>query len=579
MPVSRLRPAFIFALFSLFVLAGCADSEKAAISGFDSDEGILRFVPADTPYLVATPGNVPDELMDKLEPQLDIVLKAYYSILRAMVENAYAEARESEADLSSFEKALPVVDELESLMSLEGLRGAGIARNADVAVYGVGLLPVFRLSLTEGELFDAVIARMEDKASQEMPRGTIDGHSYRYVGDDEGRLVVAVIDNDLVVAVVPSALSDDLLKQVLGLTLPDHNIADSGALGELAGTYGLTDYLIGVFDIERITKTFLEAPTGINAELLALAKYDDSELSDVCKTEILSLAGVMPRIVFGYTELNVRKMSSKMVIELRDDIAAGVSTLTGAVPGLATPHDGLFSIGMSADLLAARAFYSERLDAIEADPFECELFAEFQEGVVAGREALNKPVPPVIYGFKGFLAVIQSMEGMDLANNVPPTSIDMQLLLAMDNAESLIAMGAMFSPELAALNVEADGDPVRLTMPQIDASGLDVFVALTANGLGVSVGEGMHEGLADLMSADVPEPSPFLVADMDTERYYAFLGDVIAAQQDSGNEFPELQEAVATMTESIRKMMDRVRLVVNFTENGIEVDSSVQLAE
>ena len=579
MPVSRLRPAFIYALFSFFILASCGDSEKVTTSGLDSDEGVLRFVPADTPYLVATPGDVPDELMDKLEPQLDTILKAYYSIVRAMVENAYAEARESDADLASFEKILPVVNELESLMSLEGLRRAGIARNADVAVYGVGLLPVFRLSLTDGDLFEAVIARMEGEASQEMARGTVDGHTYRYVGDDEGRLVVAIIDNDLVVSVVPTGLSDDLFKQVLGVTLPDTNIADSGALGKIAGSYGFTDYMIGVFDFERVAETFLEAPTGINAELLAIGKYDDSELSAVCKSEIRSLVGVMPRMVFGYTELNARSMSSKMVIELRDDIAAGVSTLTGAVPGMATPHDGLFSIGMSTDLLAARTFYSERLDAIEADPFECELFAEFQEGVAAGREALNQPVPPVVYGFKGFLAVVQSMEGMDLANNVPPTSADVQLLLAMDNAESLIAMGAMFSPELAALNVEPDGEPVRLAMSQIDATGLDVYVALTESGLGISVGDGMQDGLAELLKADVPEPSPFLVVDMDTEQYYAFLGDAMAAQAGSADGFPELQEAVEAMTKSIRSMMDRVRLVVNFTENGIEVNSNVQLAE
>jgi hypothetical protein len=536
-------------------------------------------VPADTPYLVAKPGDMPDELMDKLEPQLDAILKAYHSIIRAMVENAYADARDADADLSMFEKLLPLVDEFEGLMSLEGMRQVGIERNADAAIYGVGLVPVFRLALTDGALLESAIVRMEQKASHDMATAVIDGVTYRYAGDNDGRIVVAIIDNDLVIAAVPTGLSEDLFKRVIGLTLPDRNIAESGVLGEIAESYDFTDYIIGVFDFERIVDTFLNAPGEMDVELLALAEYDKSSLSAVCKDEIRALAGVMPRMVFGYTELSGRQMSSKMVIELRDDIAAGVSTLTGSVPGLATPQGGLFSVGMSTDLLALRTFYSERLDAIEAQPFKCELFADIQEGVAAGREVLNQPIPPVAYGFKGFLAVVENLEGMDLANNVPPTSADLRLLLALDNAESLIAMGAMFSPELAALNVEPGGEPVRLAMPMVDATGLDVFVAMAANGLSLSVGEGMQEGLTDMLKADVPKPSPFLVVDMDTDRYYAFVGEMMAAQADGADAIPEIQDAVQTISQSIRMMMDRVRMVVNFTENGIEVNSTVQLAD
>jgi hypothetical protein len=580
MPMFTLRRVFLSAVISIVFLSGCGESGERKASALNSEKGVLRFVPADTPYLIATPGDLPDELMDKLEPQLDAVLKSYHSIIRAMVENAYAEAREADADLSTFEYVLPVVDELESLMSVEGLRGLGIERNADAAIYGVGLLPVLRLELSNSDLFESAIARMEERTGRKMGVAAIGEFSYRYTaGDDESRLVIAIIENNLVVAVVPTALPDDLIKQVLGLTLPGKNIADSGRLGEIANTYRFDDYMIGIVDFERIAATFLDAQTGINAALLNLADFDDSLLSAVCKTEIRSLAGVMPKIVMGYTELSAQKMSSKMVIELRDDIAAGVSTMTGIVPGLTAPQDGLFSFGMSMDLLAARTFYSERLDAIEATPFECELFADLQEGVSAGRDVLKQPIPPVAYGFKGFLAVVEDVQGMDLARQIPPTSADMRLLVAMDNAESLIAMGAMFSPELAALKIEPDGEPVKLAMQQIDASGLDVYVAMSENGLGLSVGAGMQEGLAEMLKADAPDPSPFLVLDMDAERYYGLVSDVMVAQADNGEAIPELQAAAQAMTRSIQMLVDRLRLVVNFTKNGIEVDSEIQLSD
>lgn len=579
MQISNLRPALLGTFISVLLIAACGDSDEVTTSALESEEGLLRFVPADTPYLFATPGDMPDELMDKLEPQIDTVLKGYHSILRAMVENAYANAREEDSDLSSYEKVLPVIDELKNLMSVEGMRQAGVPRNADVAIYGTGVLPVFRLSLSDGALLEAAIARLEVQAKQEMSVATISGQSYRYAGDDEGRVVVAIIDNDLVVAIVPTGLSDDLFKQVLGLELPAENIANSGVLGEIAEAYGFNDYMVGYLDFERVVATFLDAQTGVNAAVLPLMEYEESDLTDVCKSEIRSVAGVMPRIVMGYTELNTQKMSSKIVMELRDDIAAGVATLTGAVPGIAEPQGGLFSIGMSMDLLAARTFYAERLDALEAQPFKCEQFAEFQDGVAAGREVLNQPVPPVAYGLKGFLAVIEDLEGMDLANGVPPTSADMRLLVAMDNAESLIAMGAMFSPELANMNIEPDGKPVKLAMPQIGATGMDVFVAMTDNALGLSVGDGMEEGLGDMLKAAAADPSPFLVVDMDAERYYSLINEAISAQSANQADMPEVLEATQAMSQSIQNMMDRVRLVVNFTENGIEVESEVQLAE
>ena len=60
------------------------------------------------------------------------------------------------------------------------------------------------------------------------------------------------------------------------------------------------------------------------------------------------------------------------------------------------------------------------------------------------------------------ILIIDNLEGLDVATQTPPTSIDGTFLLAMDNAQALVAMGAMFSPEIAALNLQPDGNPVAL---------------------------------------------------------------------------------------------------------------------
>jgi hypothetical protein len=253
--------------------------------------------------------------------------------------------------------------------------------------------------------------------------------------------------------------------------------------------------------------------------------------------------------------------------------------LTAPVPGLGDSQGGLFSFGMSMDLLALREFYSDRLDALEETPLACEHFAELQAGVESGRDVLNQPIPPIVYGFKGFMAAVDSVDGMDLSAQQPPTSVDMRLLVAIDNAEGLLAMGAMFSPELAALNLESDGDPVRVNLPMADALAQIIHLAMTDNALAISVGEDMQEGLGDLLDADTADQPPFLYAEMDAGAYYEFVGNSMASDIGDLGEMPEVRDAVAAMNAASQLLMDRVSVAINFTGNGIEVDSSMVLKD
>jgi hypothetical protein len=234
---------------------------------------------------------------------------------------------------------------------------------------------------------------------------------------------------------------------------------------------------------------------------------------------------------------------------------------------------------MSTDILAAREFYSERLDAMESKPYECEEFADLQAGVASGREVLNQPVPPIVYGFKGFLAVIEDIEGLDLKHQQPPTSIDMRLLVSIDNTEGLLAMGALFSPELAALNIEPNGEPVKLEMGQIAALGLTVHVAMTDSAIALSVGDGIEDKLGDMLQAKVSDPSPFMTFDMDAARYYNFIGDAMLADGGGMDAMPELREATQAIMDMARESFSRLSITVDFTEHGIELQSTVHLTQ
>jgi hypothetical protein len=574
----------IATLAGLLTLAACDRSkeEEASVSALASTESMLRYVPADSLYVIANVEPLPDALLDKLEPKLDQVLSSYRVLLQHVAVMAAAEVGEDAADSPEVSQLTAIADELSALMSLDGLRSAGFSRDSTAVMYGNGLLPVIRVSVTDGGLFDAALSRIEEKAGQKMPVASIGESAFRYLQAGTLKVIVANFDTEVVLAAAPASFDDEQLSQLLGLTLPDSSIAETGALQKIANEYGYTDHYVGFVDFQGIVNTVLGGEaSGLNADLVALAGDESPELSDVCKAEILSLAGIAPRLVMGYTEITDQQLLSGAVIELRDDIAAGLVPLTAAVPGLGEEYAGLMSFGMSLDIKAARSFYEARLDALDAEPFECELFQEIQAGVVAGRQALNQPVPPMVYDFKGFLAVIDKIEGLDLASNMPPKSVAGRFLLAMDNATALMSLGAMFSPELAALNLEPDGKPARFESPQLQSAFDAVYLAMSDNAVAMSVGDDMDQQLPDMLAAEAEDNGILLSFSMDASRYYAFIAEaMLVAKEDDENPMPpEFQGALNDIMLAFSDFYDRMSARIRLTGRGVEIDSKITMKD
>lgn len=571
----------IVVFFVLLTSASCGKSPDAPVTS-THDNSLLQYVPADTPYLAANLAPLPDDVIDKMEPKIDAMIRAYTAIIRAAIREKVAapdaeEAAMSDAALARMEA---IGDEIATLMTLDGIRAAGIGRESTSVLYGDGLLPVLRLRLTDSALMEQAIARIEVKAGSKMSVARIGDQAYRYAGNDEVRVILALVDDDLVVTLVPANHSDALLKSVLGLVLPQKSMADSGELGELAERYGFQSQFFMLLDITRLVSTFLDDPAGTNKELLGLVDYAAATLSDVCKAEIRGMAGIVPRLVGGYTEVSTERFASNFIIELRQDIAASLKKLVAPMRGLGTTQGGLLSYGMSLDLLAVREFYAATLERMEAEPYECEHFAELQAAVEQGRQVLEQPVPPIVYSLKGFLAVVDAIDGLDLASQQPPTSIEASFLLAMDNPQGLLAMGAMFLPELAALKLQADGKPVKLVLPPMTPAVSEAYVAMNDKVLAVSVGSQAAAKLVDLLAADFAEPAPFMSMNMDSGRYYSFMAEAMQfAQTDSEAGSAEVTAAMSDLMSSMGDWFGRMSFSVNFTERGVEMPSAMELTE
>ena len=99
---------------------------------------------------------------------------------------------------------------------------------------------------------------------------------------------------------------------------------------------------------------------------------------------------------------------------------------------------------------------------------------------------------------------------MDLANIQPPTSADVRILVATENAAGLLGVGAMFSPEIAGLDIQPDGEPVKFESQQL-AGVVDVaYVAMTDEALAIWIGQASQARLREMLSEEINEAPPLM---------------------------------------------------------------------
>lgn len=544
---------------------------------------ILNYIPADTPYVFAATRPLPSKLSDKLEPTLAELLEAYQSVLRYVMAEQLVKMSSEEGKEDEAEQLRGLMEEVLSLMSLEGIRGAGIGRDSAFAFYGNGIVPVLRLELTDTDLFDAAVSRIEEKAGETLLIGEADGESYKYMVADKVHLVIATLDDQAVITVVPAAYDEANVAAAIGATRPQNSLKKTRALRNLGREYDLTDHMMGFVDHRRIASVFAGNPGSADSAFFAALGEDLPTPSKVCATEIMEMVEIAPRMVFGYSKISAEELDSRMIVELREDIATGLMAIPTAVPGLGMPTDGLISFGMSMQPMELRNFVEARLDAMTEKPYECEYFADLQAGVAKGREALQQPIPPVVYSFKGFVMNLNDLDFDALERNEAPETFDMSAMVAIENAEALVMMAAMMDPQVAALQLTPDGKAVDLSsIAHFATLPGDAFAALVKDALSVAVGEKAEQQSAAMLTASSNEPAPFISMNMDAARYYALMADSVEnapAEEGEAEMPPALREAISKIVRLSGSIYERMAVDVRFTKRGVEVDGQMQLSD
>lgn len=485
-------------LVALLALSGCGGDDNAAApdgaagdssarapaASLRGETGALFFdrIDADTAYLYANLQRLPEDLVDTMWALNEMSEQTNTQMLEDLSE-----------DDGISEDARSLARKLTELGTREGWEAAGLHSNPMYAIHALSVFPVIHLELADSAAFRARLAEIEADLDSPMTRRDVDGTEILWMDfDDSFGLALNIEDAALTAALIPDQAA--LLARVAGRTEPADPMG-SNALETLNSQKGLTAHGSGYMDLRRVVAEVL-SPNPALAELDSEGKLEELRNDPACAAEFDALTTAIPRMIVGYTAMNNDRIDFLWRMETSSTLGSGLAPIARSPVGIDRELSGLFNFGLAFDLIAARDFARGLVNGWVENPPQCAAFSNVAEQAPQMQSNLNRPIPPVVTNLHGMFLEATSFE---MGPDGIPTGGG-TLTFFMNNPQLLVGMAQMFSPALAALQLEPGGDAQRVpqdALPQLAASGLEAWMAMGSNSVGLAVGEDQVPAMQD----------------------------------------------------------------------------------
>ncbi len=503
------------------LLAACGkdETETPAVANVNkanqSQPEILQYIPADTPLLLTSglnPDQYPKRYVEVMQKNMDSVVE-YLEVVLDKAMNEENKNYVTTIDENGEEVTTEEVDQEKAAMKekVRGFVDRWFTKDAmntlgfkmgetQLAMYMVDLFPVLRMKLSSDNQVNAFMDDLEKEFELPIVKSEVNGQQIREIQNDKVTFMISMDDDYLVLGISPTVIKDQMIKQLLGSEKPAQSLANNPALiNDVKSNHGYVIDDLLVIDIKAIADHFIY-PSQHNSPLVNFMQIDDNMLSAVCKDEISALIANAPRMVAGSKVMNEDTVKASFVWEMDSTIASDMATMAGRIP-MGNPNAAM-SFGMSFDLLAAKNLASKYVSEAVADPYQCELFAQFQSQLTDMQAKLSQPIPPFVGNFKGINFSLDDLKlNMAAANMENPNPKDViesfksQIYLAVDETEVLLGMAQMMVPQLQGLDIKTDGSLITLADQVPLISGKDIpidvanlYAAVSEDTIGFSIG-------------------------------------------------------------------------------------------
>ncbi|HEV2608030.1 MAG TPA: hypothetical protein VGT79_08610 [Xanthomonadaceae bacterium] len=482
------------------------------------------------------------------------------------------------------DKNLKLIDAVKAEVAGKDVKGlmdlVGASPQYHFAFYGIGLVPVLRLELEKPDNFRALISRLETATGSKIATGKVGKLDYWIGNWDFGKTdssslhaVIAISGKQLVGTIAPAKASDADLRILFGLDKPAKSLADSGDLAAFNKKMNYLTYGSGYVDSAKLVAVLKAPPTPLETSFLTAIGENKPAIDAVCSAEYDQLAAAWPRVSFGVTDLSVKHMAVRGVLETRADIAKDLMTLRAPMPGMKLAQDSLFDFGFSMNLTKLPELATKYADATAKSPWKCPQLVGLNHSMEQSKTTLTNP------GFAGYAPMFHGLHAivdkMVVKDDQPMPDIAAVVAIGSDNPASLLAMAGSMVPGIATIGLKPDGVAKPLPpMPNLPVNA-PMFAAMTDKLLSIAIGTGEDAKLGDAMKLDDAQ-QPLFAGGAKGEVYHLvaqFQRKTAAAMTD-----PTIKQSM----EQQAKMMDmqadwfkHVDIRVELTDAGIELHESV----
>ncbi len=551
----HLRRLAVAATISL-ILTGCGKDQ------LPSD--VLAYVPADTPYVMASQ-----------KPMTADVMNAWMGIYGDSMTKMYADLAES-PEMEKIEGELGIwlraaLPEFAQLIGPDGAAKTGIDFTGRYALYGVDLLPVYRIEIRDAAKLEAMFGRIEKRAGKPMPLKTVGDHRLRQFANDQAQILLGNVGPYFVLTVAPANADEARLLALLGVTLPNESIVDSGALAELNQKMGYDSQISGYVDIANVFKR-LSGQSATDLATITAFGGEAPKLSADCTQELQAIAQKMPRAVFGAREFTAKSMDFNTVIEIDHAQAKAMLPIAAPIPGGNANDPAMFRFAFSANIPEAVKYLGTIADAINAAPYKCDELKDLNDSAMELKSNLANPglamAGSVTAAHIG-LTQLELESGAEM-----PTALSGFLAVGSPTPIMLWGLAQQTMPALSKVTLNADGSIVMLPDETIPAPvALKLKATMTDKVLAIATQDVSDRALGSLKEMSSGDG---------TVLRYSVTGDFFALFDKMIPEPPaEIGEAEAKNIENSRQMfksfgenVDYVDVRVKLTERGIEFDQT-----
>lgn len=554
------------------LLTACGQDETPAES---ADNPLLRYVPADTPYVMANLAPVPADLVDTYLARMDPFtqqMEATLGNLRKELAEESAEGVDAD-EAEAMAVADAVLAEFEGKLNREGLESLGLSLESLNAFYGHGMFPIMRLGLGDAEKVRAMLDRVQARSGVTMPEQNFQGVAYWRAGgaDEPIAIYLAILGDHLAITSAPISEEAGFLPTFLALEMPERSLADSGALAELNRDKGFTPYGSGYIDLERVADEMFDDSSQTTRWMRALGDFDPAAIDPACKQEARLFTAFVPRLVAGATEVEADQVTMRYQVETSSWLGEQLVQLVGDVPPAPENTDRMMSLSLNLQMGRAVNFVRENAAALAARPFNCPPLREMNNQIQRMAEMSNQPMPPFIGNLNGLRA---ELSDFDIANP-SMESLRGRLSLEMESPQMVIGMASMMIPGFEELQIEPGADPVAL--PQelltLQTPEFEAYAVMSKNAIGVSIGKDEQTSLREFLDRNGKAEGVFLSVDYDSALVARMQRQMSAEMQSNVNVDPSGMEDIDAVMSHYESMLGRARFDLSFSEDGLTIDN------